>query len=162
MNKISLLASIIIISLLASLGSCIEPEYDIVGCGDIVEKRIYVPEFNAIVTSSSAGIVVTKGESLQAILSDYENLVDFWELRVENNILFIRTDPFSALVNSKAKLRIVLPGELYEAKVSGSGNMYVHAEDTLLALIAGSGDITYSGNPVLDVQMSGSGRVRHE
>ena len=46
--------------------------------------------------------------------------------------------------------------------ISGSGNMYVHAQNSLNATITGSGNIIYSGNPTVDVKTSGSGSVRHE
>ncbi len=45
------------------------------------------------------------------------------------------------------------------ATISGSGNMFVNAEDFLNAKISGSGNIYYSGNPNLEVHVSGSGKV---
>lgn len=46
------------------------------------------------------------------------------------------------------------------AKISGSGNITIHAEQTLDAAISGSGNVNYSGNAETRVQTSGSGRVR--
>ena len=43
--------------------------------------------------------------------------------------------------------------------ISGSGNMYVYIEDKLEAFLSGSGDIVYSGNPTINSNLSGSGRV---
>ena len=45
-------------------------------------------------------------------------------------------------------------------KVSGSGTVKCHALDTLRATVSGSGDVFYLGNPSLDVDISGSGKVR--
>jgi len=45
--------------------------------------------------------------------------------------------------------------------VSGSGNMYVNAVNSLKVIITGSGDIVYTGTPAVDIQTSGSGRLRH-
>lgn len=45
------------------------------------------------------------------------------------------------------------------AAISGSGNMYVNAQDYLIAKISGSGNIYYSGNPNLEIHVSGSGKV---
>jgi len=47
-----------------------------------------------------------------------------------------------------------------EATNTGSGNVYVWANDYLDATVTGSGDIIYLGNPVLSIQISGSGKVR--
>lgn len=45
-------------------------------------------------------------------------------------------------------------------KLSGSGNISIHADDQLDASISGSGHINYSGNAQTNVKTSGSGRVR--
>ena len=45
-------------------------------------------------------------------------------------------------------------------KVSGSGNMSIHADRQLDASISGSGNITYSGDARTNVRTSGSGKVR--
>lgn len=44
--------------------------------------------------------------------------------------------------------------------VSGSGSIYVNAEDRINAVISGSGSINYSGNPQIEQRVSGSGRVK--
>ncbi|MGD2034224.1 MAG: head GIN domain-containing protein [Bacteroidales bacterium] len=43
---------------------------------------------------------------------------------------------------------------------SGSGNVYCHAYDYLEAVLNGSGDIIYSGNPVTEFTDNGSGVIR--
>lgn len=45
-------------------------------------------------------------------------------------------------------------------KLSGSGNISIHADDQLDASISGSGYINYSGNAQTNVKTSGSGRLR--
>jgi hypothetical protein len=45
-------------------------------------------------------------------------------------------------------------------KVSGSGSCDCLVTGKLTAAISGSGDVIYSGNPLLDVRASGSGKVR--
>jgi hypothetical protein len=45
------------------------------------------------------------------------------------------------------------------ATISGSGNMYVHANRLLDAVITGSGTIYYRGNPDVVSSISGSGRL---
>ncbi len=45
-------------------------------------------------------------------------------------------------------------------KISGSGNISIHADKQLDAAISGSGNINYSGNAQTNVRTSGSGRIR--
>lgn len=45
-------------------------------------------------------------------------------------------------------------------EISGSGQVKCQVTETLRARVSGSGDVFYSGNPVLDVEISGSGKVR--
>ena len=44
-------------------------------------------------------------------------------------------------------------------RLSGSGNIYVFIENRLDAFLAGSGDIVYSGSPVVNSHLSGSGSI---
>lgn len=43
--------------------------------------------------------------------------------------------------------------------ISGSGDAEVLVTDSLIVRISGSGDVFYKGNPVVDVSITGSGRV---
>lgn len=47
------------------------------------------------------------------------------------------------------------------AKISGSGDMYVDVEKYIYAKITGSGNIHYRGNPVINSNISGSGEIIH-
>jgi hypothetical protein len=47
------------------------------------------------------------------------------------------------------------------AKISGSGSMYLNVEDYLYVNISGSGDVYYIGSPSLDINITGSGSVKH-
>ena len=44
-------------------------------------------------------------------------------------------------------------------KISGSGDAEVFVQDELVVEIRGSGDVIYRGNPTVEAQISGSGRV---
>lgn len=46
------------------------------------------------------------------------------------------------------------------ARIGGSGNINLHAEDDLEARIGGSGSIYYEGNPRVNKRITGSGSVR--
>jgi len=241
MNKKKLLQHFMIMPILALFSSCVLYVDGTVGEGRIVETSYNVSSFNAIENASSAEVTVSKGDSLKVILSDYENLIELWDVKVVNNKLLIQTKPFTSIVNSKVKVTVILPTELYNVKISGSGdvkltspfqglnsgevsgsgainsdvttnydklnlkisgsgsfsltghvnelkaittgsgkmflaglvaksaectisgsgNMYVNAQESLKATIIGSGDIIYSSNPIIDIQASGSGSLRH-
>jgi hypothetical protein len=71
---------------------------------------------------------------------------------------------------SSGELRISGSGNLnaYEfalqtcqAKISGSGCMYLNVEDHLEVTISGSGDVYYLGTPVIETHISGSGNIIH-
>lgn len=46
-----------------------------------------------------------------------------------------------------------------DAKISGSGALFVHVEDYLKIRITGSGDLHYKGNPYIDATITGSGKI---
>lgn len=46
-----------------------------------------------------------------------------------------------------------------KVKISGSGNVRIHAEKHLNVRTAGSGDVVYKGNPLIDQGIVGSGKV---
>ena len=47
-----------------------------------------------------------------------------------------------------------------DAKISGSGSVYIGAKESLEAKISGSGNVYYSGNPKnVEAKVAGSGKV---
>ena len=162
MNKKHFLHSIILFTLILTATSCSPSLFGAVGRGSIVDEPIAVTPFTSVVTSASADVTITTGDSLQVILSDYENLIDLWDLKVENSQLIIETKPFKSLVNSKAKVTIVMPATLKEVKIAGSGNIDLNSPFPLVekCIISGSGNIT--GHAItnytdLTLTISGSG-----
>ncbi|MEZ4917902.1 MAG: head GIN domain-containing protein [Saprospiraceae bacterium] len=53
-----------------------------------------------------------------------------------------------------------LPVQTADISISGSGSVRCWVSEHLQATISGSGDVWYDGNPSLDVNISGSGKVR--
>ncbi len=162
MNKKHFLHSIILFTLILTATSCSPSLFGAVGRGSIVDEPIAVTPFTSVVTSASADVTITTGDSLQVMLSDYENLIDLWDLKVENSQLIIETKPFKSLVNSKAKVTIVMPATLKEVKIAGSGNIDLNSPFPLVekCIISGSGNIT--GHAItnytdLTLTISGSG-----
>lgn len=144
--------------------SCVMNIDGVMGKGTIIAEHVSVSKFNAIESASSADVEITKGDSLQVILSDYENLLEYWDIKVINNTLIIQTKPFSSLVNTRAKVTIVMPDELYEARVAGSGDIALNSQFSNLekATIMGSGSFNGNANTVysnLNLTISGSGNI---
>lgn len=48
-----------------------------------------------------------------------------------------------------------------QATISGSGSIYVTAEDYLKVNISGSGNVYYHGSPVIETKITGSGSIIH-
>ena len=144
--------------------SCIINIDGVVGKGTVSEEDINVSEFSTIEVNSSAEVVVNKGSECKVTLSDYENLLEYWDIEVVNNTLMIKTKPFSSLMNSKAKVYVTLPGGLKEAKVTGSGDIKLNSTFNSLekATVSGSGSIrSYAASSYssLKINISGSGYV---
>lgn len=137
----------------------------VMGKDPIVEQVINVSEFTAIENSSSSQVAIAKGDSLEVILSDYENFIELWDIKVVNGKLIIQTKPFTSLINSRAKVTVVMPNELYQLVVSGSGKIDLNSDFNTLekVTISGSGNITgnnFSDFPKLNLTISGSGSIK--
>jgi len=164
MNTKNLFRSVVLLFVTFVSTSCIFYADGFVGKGTIVSEQIEVAAFDAVHSASSADVEIVKGESLEVILSDYENLLEHWDIKVANNTLIIQTKPFSSLVNTRAKVKIVLPGELYETKISGSGQITLNSQFGSLekATITGSGNIKSNVNTDYSsvyVSITGSGNI---
>ena len=145
--------------------SCLYLNADgIVGVGNIASETIELPTFNSIHVSGSADVFVSKGDTLSVTLSDYENLLAYWDLEVVDNSLHVKTKPFSSLVNTRAKVTITLPSELYLVRISGSGDINLNSDFPTLnkVKIEGSGTVYSSqsaGYENLEIYIGGSGDV---
>lgn len=162
MKQNVLVKLLFLITLTATCSSCLLFVDGTVGKGAVIEESISVSDFFKIENSSSAEVTVVKGDSLQVKLSDYENLIEYWDIKVVDNTLQIQTKPFSSLINSKAEVTIITPADVTQVKVSGSGHLYLHDAFTELerASIIGSGNIIGSVNTAYDslsLSISGSG-----
>lgn len=77
---------------------------------------------------------------------------------------FGSVDKLTVSVSGSGDLRLydVVAREVH-VTISGSGDAQVHATDTLIAEVSGSGDIRYRGNPRNPrLSISGSGSVAHD
>jgi hypothetical protein len=157
----------------------------ITGKGEIVNEQINLADFHSIELRGAADVEVSKGNDVEIILSDYENLLQYHRISVENGKLIIeKNDPFVQMINSKAKVRIVLPQSLNNIALSGSGDIHLLTQfsainkisisgsgriyainnnnifDNIATIISGSGSIEIKGTcSQLDATISGSGKL---
>lgn len=179
---------LVLIGVSVIMSSCI-PEWNlIVGDGEIVSQTVHVDdEFTAIELQSYANVIINKGTNFQVEISDYENLIEYMDVRVTNGKLIIKTSPaYMSITHSEAKVMITMPDTLYSILLSGSGDVVVNDAfnklqilkisgsgdiilksdaqyDYLKATISGSGQISGSGTATeLETLISGSGYIRFE
>jgi hypothetical protein len=70
-------------------------------------------------------------------------------------------DRLRAVVSGSGDLDLAdLVARTATVSVSGSGDVHVHATESLDAVISGSGDVRYGGRPVTSLQITGSGTIR--
>lgn len=142
--------------------SCILNVDGLSGNGPVVTENIPAEGFTAISSLSSARVEITRGSVYKVSISEYENLLEYWDIEVVDNSLMIHTKPFTSLINSKAVVYVEMPDSLYEATLAGSGDMKMLDPFDKLekATITGSGGFTANTNShygVLDLIITGSG-----
>jgi len=165
MKTKELLLPFIVVFVLILSTSGLTPWNRITGKGKIVTVSRKVTNFTSVDLRTGANVEITKGTAFHVSVSDYENLVQYLSVKVENNCLIIQdeSNKFS-FNNSKAKVSITMPDPLYSLKLAGSGNMNVHSafNDLQSLKITGSGNIELERAlqlNKLDVQLVGSGNV---
>lgn len=136
-----------------------------VGNGEVITKSVKTDSFTQIALENSADVQIIKGDTLSVEISDYENIIDNISLEVHNSTLEIKKRPgFMRIRNSKAKITIVVPHNISDIDLSGSGNIELlgsFGEDVLMQ-VTGSGNITsFTENTFnnLEVIVTGSGNV---
>lgn len=145
--------------------SCIFDLNSISGTGSITTETRNAKDFTAIELQTAADVQIVKGNSFNVSVSDYQNLIKYLSVEVEESRLIIKKKPSSVhLWNSKAKVIVTLPDPLYSLKLSGSGNMRVRSafNDLQSLILSGSGNIElYSDCQLnnLEAQISGSGNM---
>jgi hypothetical protein len=144
--------------------SCSMNLFGITAKGNVITREKEVAGFNSIELLSSANVEITKGEKFGVIVSDYENIIDYIAVSVENNQLVITTEPSVKINRSKAKVTITMPDNLHSVSLKGSGDVDVKSNFTSLNSISvsGSGNVraeSCCGLDNLDVFVYGSGNV---
>lgn len=158
-SKLILCFAVLSLSLLSSVSA-----KTVMGSGKIVTRYIKVAQFTSLEVRSSADVEIVKGNTLSVTLSDYENLLDVNTFSLSNGKLTISVKPNISINNSKAKIKIIIPGSLYSVKITGSGDVRLSQMSSLKEIeIVGSGDV-YGSDVVnyksLKISVAGSGDVK--
>jgi len=142
------------------------------GSGELYVSASYPDEIDVVQTGSGmidAGIIdrplevnINHTSSGKIYGSIIEGLVVNARLTGSGQVLLDGEAEFADLnVSSSGKIdameMIVFDAEV---KNTGSGKVFVYATETLKAIINGSGDVYYRGNPQVSVSGSGSGSLR--
>jgi len=140
------------------------------GSGDFLADQL---EGN-LVTVKLSGSGKIKAEHVQCVeLSAFlsgSGTISLWDTRSTNSDAFISGSGDILIEGEcdKNTLKISGSGNIYDDKYiaktgsvtsSGSGDSYVYLKEKLTGAISGSGNIYVKGNPLIDVRVSGSGRV---
>ncbi|MEZ5069806.1 MAG: head GIN domain-containing protein [Bacteroidales bacterium] len=136
------------------LGLSVADEAEIVqtGSGTIDGGTLEEVAYLSVSHSSSGRVsaIVPDAREVQANMSGSGRLV------LEG---FTQTGEYVLSSSGRIDALYLQAGEV-TARNSGSGNIYLYAIDLLDALITGSGDVIYRGEPTVQFHVTGSGKVR--
>jgi len=163
MKTMKLSKQIFLVSVFFLGMSCNMSLFGITGKGNVISQKRVVTDFTSIELLSSADVEVVKGERFEVIVSDYENLIDYNKISVENNRLLINTDPNVKIKRSNAKVLVTMP-LLNVVSLKGEGDMCIKSNfDSLSSIsVSGSGNVSAEsccGLDLLDVFVYGSGNI---
>lgn len=139
---------------------------------DQVDIYVTAPTFEKVSLAGSGRIVgetPLKGESLSLAVAgsgDIDVEINTKELTVNvvgsgDCLLRGQTDALRTKTTGSGDIRATdLQTRTAEVRITGSGDVELHAADSLNARILGAGDVRYLGNPTVDVNSLGSGTVR--
>ena len=121
------------------------------GSGDIVGKDVLrADEFNAVISGSGDINLSVEADILKAVIAGSGDIV-----------LNGKARDFKVTVSGSGDVEAFdLSADHVKANVSGSANIKVNANKSIIARVSGSGDILYKGDPEkVDSKASGSGDI---
>ena len=159
---------ILLIAAAAALYSCTLVSFNYMkGNGVSVDTVFEVDEFDSISSRCSLDITYSQtAEGQSAVLTCDENLVDLFDIRVEDGILIVDTKRGSSY-STKAKTFVTIKSpKLSALKLSGSGDCNItspiNTDGDFSFKVSGSGDIEADGIVVcksFSSSVSGSGDI---
>jgi hypothetical protein len=130
-------------------------ELNISGSGNIVAEEAIIAEEIELSISGSGNIQLAdlSAKEVEAIISGSGDI----ELAGKNP-----SRDLSVTISGSGDFKgLDFKANDVSIKISGSGNVGVEATENLYVRTAGSGDVTYRGQPLIDQSVAGSGSVKN-
>ncbi|HMP29689.1 MAG TPA: DUF2807 domain-containing protein, partial [Saprospiraceae bacterium] len=99
----------------------------LVGQGNIISKIHNLNDFNSIKFSGSGDVTLIKDIKSSLNIEEFENLVDFWTVSIENKTLIIKRKENIFFQNSKAKMLIKTNKNIENISLYGSPNVKINS-----------------------------------
>jgi hypothetical protein len=164
-----------VLTALFSLSTCqIDHEIDmpinkgqrkvIVGKGSVISKNIKLDNFISIDISGPSKISLNKGNESKMMIDEFENLIEHWEIKVENQILKIKVVDSIQLKNSLAFIDIQTMDNVISITINGSASMKINSgiENISSVKVNGGGVIEMNGKTNTNqchIDIKGSGDI---
>jgi hypothetical protein len=139
----------------------------IIGSGKLINETREAKDFEQVVLSVPARLVLTQSENENLEISAEDNLLPYIHTRVENGVLSIYLEPEFTSIRPTEEILIRLSAKSISAvTINGSGNVESEAinAEALTFRINGSGEITVGEIEAsrLSATISGAGKMRFD
>jgi hypothetical protein len=154
---------VIALVVLSSMACCTVGLNVVVGSGRVVEETFEVSDFSAVKLATFGDLYIEMGEEESLRIEAEKNLVEYFEVAVENGTLKIENQEFVALHPTKPVKFYLTAKTLDTIAVTGSGN--VRAPDLeaerIAVTVSGSGDVRADDLAAdeITLKVSGSGNL---
>lgn len=160
-----------------------EKDY-VVGEGILATQQRPIGNFTGVRTKGSANVFITQGPIVTAKVKDYENLLPYFEMKLNGTILEVGFKENVNVKSDKTEVFITMPtlellrtegsgnieaigifplANTFDAQVAGSGNIFIEAASAARfnAAIKGSGNVSAFGLLATEAftQTEGSGNI---
>jgi hypothetical protein len=137
----------------------------ITGGGIIASQQRPITNFTGVRAKGAANVVITQGTVFKVEVKEYENLLPYFETKLNGNILEVGFKNNTNVKNSIAEVFITMPS-LQVLKTEGSGDITATGNfppvNTFDAQVAGSGNINFASCVAtrFDCFIRGSGDIK--
>jgi hypothetical protein len=126
------------------------------GSGSIFSEEKIESRILELTISGSGNIKLSdlKAEKVLATISGSGNIHLFGKQNAAD---------LKAIISGSGNVKAIdFPSDNVDVKISGSGSCWVNSTKNLIVRLAGSGNVIYRGNPLVDSSIAGSGKVKEE
>lgn len=162
-NKITLSIAFLIAAI--SFNSCTLDNNRVVGSGDLQKRTYNATNFHSIQLGSVINLEIEQSEETSIVLESQENLMDYIEIYIYNNTLYIDAKDAVNLAPSKKITVYVTTPEIRSIESNGTGDTYCASVFDDLSDInfeidgTGSIDFAWSDANSINVELDGTGDI---